>query len=65
MRELSSLVKTFASAFIREIGRQFLRSFRSPFFGRRETEVLNHEGGETPFDNASLYTWSTRYLEAG
>src|SRR6478735_8639408 len=55
-RPLSNRVKTLASVLMSEIGRQFRRSERSPFFGRRERQVSNHEGGKIPRLRASLKT---------
>ena len=45
IRELSIRMKTLASVLISEIGLQFLRSDKSPFFGKSKATIARPGGG--------------------
>ncbi|KAI9317855.1 hypothetical protein BX666DRAFT_1856409 [Dichotomocladium elegans] len=64
-RVFRSLVKIFASVLISEIGLQFFKDDRSPFLGRRETQVSSHEAGKQDSLRAALYTSTTRSWKRG
>lgn len=64
-RWFRSRVKVFVSVLMRNIGRQFFRELRSPFFGKRVVLVESHEGGKIPLSRASLYTLIASFEMSG
>ncbi|EIE78222.1 hypothetical protein RO3G_02926 [Rhizopus delemar RA 99-880] len=54
MRALGIRVKIFASVLMRDIGRQFFKWERSPFFGSRDMHVPCQDTEKTPSFSAVL-----------
>jgi hypothetical protein len=63
-RAFRSLVNTFASVLISEIGRQLRRSFKSPFFGSGHIQVERQLSGNIANCSASLKTWRASWAVA-
>jgi hypothetical protein len=64
-REFRILVKSFASQLIREIGLQFFKDVRSPFFGKSRIRTSFHDWRKICLVSASLNIWSTSFPMSG